>query len=96
MTRSQGAQRYRGDNSGLGRNPWSFREFDALPRPVRDAINYALSDLGSRRATMNLKTGKTIAEVCAIERAVARGVVRRRILEDYGPDHPFLSNHHVA
>jgi hypothetical protein len=47
--------------------------------------------LGSRRATMNLRSGKSIAEVCAIERAVALGAARRDILAAYGPDHPFLS-----
>lgn len=52
---------------------------------------FAQVNLGSRRATMNLRSGRSIAEVCAIERAVAIGITRRDILADYGPDHPFLS-----
>lgn len=85
-----------GDNHGRGRNPFSWTEFDALPRPVRDTINYTLTGLGTRRARMNLFAGKSVAEVCAIERGVARAVVRRDILEAYGPDHPFVSTLHVA
>lgn len=96
MNLKQGQQRFEGDNSGLGRNPWRFAEFDALPRPVRDTINYALTDLGSRRARINLMAGKSVAEVCAIERAVARACVRRDILDAYGPEHPFVSTHNVA
>lgn len=84
-------QRFRGDNSGFGRNLFTWREFDALPPPVRTTINYALCDLGSRRARMNLMLGKSVAEVCAIERGVAAGIVRREILSAYGPDHPFVS-----
>jgi hypothetical protein len=83
--------RFHGDNSGGGRNPFSFREFDALPRPVRDTINYATRDLGTRRARMNLFAGRSIAEVCAIERGVALGCSRRDILREYGPHHPFLT-----
>ena len=52
---------------------------------------FACANLGSRRATMNLRCGKSIAEACAIERAVDIGVTRRDILGAYGPDHPFLS-----
>lgn len=88
--------RFDGDNSGQGRNPFRWSEFDALPRQVRDAINYALCDLGSRRARMNLISGKSVAEVCAIERAVAVGVMRREILTDYGPTHPFVSEARAA
>lgn len=79
-----------GDNHGRGRNPFSWSEFDALPRPVRDTINYVPAGLGSRRARMNLLAGKTVAEVCAIERGVARGVTRADILSAYGPDHPYI------
>lgn len=85
-----------GDNHDRGRNPFSWSEFDALPPPVRQTINFALTGLGSRRAAVNLRAGKSIAEVCAIERAVARGVTMRRILDDYGPEHPFVSTHNVA
>lgn len=85
-----------GDNHARGRNPFSWAEFDALPAPVRHTINFALTGLGSRRATMNLRGGKSIAEVCAIERAVARGITMRGILDDYGPDHPFVSTRHDA
>lgn len=52
---------------------------------------FAWTDLGTRRASVNLRSGKSIAEVCAIERAVAVGVTRRDILAAYGPEHPFLS-----
>lgn len=83
--------RFRGDNGGRGRNPFSWREFDRLPKPVRTAINYALCDLGSHRAAMNLRIGKSVAQVCAIERGVAAGVMRAEILKAYGPGHPFLS-----
>lgn len=83
-----------GDNHGRGRNPFTWSEFDSLPPPVRHAINFAVAGLGSRRAAVNLRIGRTIAEVCAIERAVARGCVRRQILADYGPEHPFLSTPH--
>lgn len=79
-----------GDNHGLGRNPFTWAEFDALPRPVRTAINDALVGLGCRRARFNLIAGKSVAEVCAIERAVARACARREILEAYGPTHPFV------
>lgn len=91
MTLRQGQRRYEGDNSGLGRNRWSWQESAALPRPVRDTLNYALRDLGSRRARMNLMAGKSVAEVCAIERAVAAGITRREILETWGAAHPFVS-----
>lgn len=91
MDKPQGRLRFDGDNSGRGRNPFSWREFDGLPPPVRTAINYAHVDLGSRRARMNLTAGKSIAEVCAIERAVGRACARRDMLEAYGPDHPFVS-----
>lgn len=80
-----------GHNSAVGRNPFTFAEFDALPWPVRDTLNYALVDLGSRRARMNLIQGRSVAVVCAIERGVAAGVTRRHILAAYGPDHPYLS-----
>lgn len=80
-----------GDNHGRGRNIFTWAEFDALPRPVRDVMNYSLIGLGTRRARMNLLAGRSIAEVCAIERGVAVGILRAEILTDYGPDHPFLS-----
>lgn len=85
-----------GSNHGRGRNPFTFAEFDALPRPVRDVINTTWVGLGSRRARMNLMAGKSVAEVCAIERAVARGRARREILDAYGPDHPFVREAHGA
>lgn len=75
-----------------GRNPFTWDEYDALPSPVRRTLMFALTCLGTRRAVMNLRTGKSIAEVCAIERAVARGCERRDILRLYGPDHPFVSD----
>lgn len=78
-------------NRAIGRNPFTWAEYDALPPPVRRVMMFAPTDLGTRRAVMNLRTGRTVAEVCAIERAVARGVTRREILEAYGPAHPFLS-----
>lgn len=96
MSLQQGQHRFKGDNSALGRNPFGWSEFDGLPRPVRDAINYALSDLGSRRARMNLLAGKSVEEVCAIERAVGRACARRDYLAAYGPDHPFVSKARVA
>lgn len=96
MSLKQGQHRFQGDNSGLGRNPFRWSEFDGLPRPVRDAINYALTDLGSRRARMNLLAGKSVDEVCAIERAVARACTRREYLDAYGPAHPFVSKAGVA
>lgn len=78
-------------NRDRGQNPFQWREYDALPAPVRRTMMFAYVDLGSRRASMNLRAGKSIAEVCAIERAVALGAARRDILAAYGPDHPFLS-----
>ncbi len=80
-----------GSNRDRGQNPFAWAEYDALPPPVRRTMMFAHVCLGSRRATMNLRSGKSIAEVCAIERAVALGAARRDILAAYGPDHPFLS-----
>lgn len=80
-----------GDNSARGRNRFSWREFDALPPAVRRVINYANCALGSHRAAMNLRSGRTVAETCAIERGVDRGLTRHDLLTAYGPDHPFLS-----
>lgn len=82
-----------GKNSPRGRNPFAWAEYDALPPPVRRVLMFAPACLGSRRARNNLLSGRTVAEVCAIERGVAIGVTRRDILEAYGPDHPFLSKH---
>ena len=78
-------------NQSRGRNPQSFAEYDALPPRVRRVIMFACTTLGTRRATVNLRSGKSIAEVCATERGVDRGITRRHILSAYGPDHPFLS-----
>lgn len=61
------------------------------PRAVRRVMMFAPTSLGTHRAWMNLRAGKSIAEVCAIERGVAAGVTRARVLADYGPDHPYLS-----
>ena len=83
--------RHRDINWTGGRNPFTWDEYDALPPPVRRTVMFALTSLGTRRAVMNLRSGKSIAEVCAIERGVAAGVVRREILSAYGPDHPFVS-----
>lgn len=83
-------------NVALGRNPFSWAEYDALPPPVRRTMMFAQTCLGSRRARMNLAAGRSIAEVCAIERGVARACARRDMLEAYGPDHPFVSTPHVA
>lgn len=80
-----------GSNQFRGRNPFYWAEYDALPPPVRRVLMYAPTNLGSRRALSNLRSGRTMAEVCAIERGVAAGVTRRDILEAYGPDHPYLS-----
>lgn len=80
-----------GDNHGHGRNLFTWPEFDALPRPVRDTLNYTTIGLGTRRARMNLLAGRPISEVCAIERGVALGISRAAVLAEYGPDHPFLS-----
>lgn len=80
-----------GTNQLRGLNPFAWAEYDALPSPVRRQMMFAHTCLGSRRAAVNLRSGKSIAEVCAIERAVAIGVTRRDILAAYGPDHPFLS-----
>jgi hypothetical protein len=91
VDKGQGRSRWDGDNGGRGRNIFTWREFDGLPRPVRDVMNYAHGDLGTRRARMNLIAGKSVAEVCAIERAVALGIARAEILRAYGPDHPFLT-----
>lgn len=81
-----------GTNRRRGRNLFLWEEFDALPPPVRHTLNYALCNLGSRRARSNLMLGKSVAEVCAIERGVAAGIERREILSAYGPDHPFVSD----
>ncbi len=80
-----------GTNRMRGKNPWCFEEYDSLPAAVRRAIMYASTSLGSRRARMGLTVGKSIAEVCAIERAVDRACTRRDILAAYGADHPFLT-----
>ena len=80
-----------GSNRLRGKNPFAWAEYDALPSPVRRTMMFAQTCLGSRRATVNLRSGKSIAEVYAIERAVAIGATRRDILAAYGPDHPFLS-----
>ncbi|MFC5374748.1 hypothetical protein ACFPIF_19485 [Brevundimonas faecalis] len=85
-----------GTNRTGGRNPFAWAEYDGLPPAVRRVIMFAPTSLGSRRARMNLLKGRTVAEVCAIERGVAIGITRRDILEAYGPDHPFLSKAHVA
>lgn len=77
-------------NRGIGRNYQTWCEFDALPPPVRKTLRESLVDLGTRRARMNLIAGKTVAEVCAIERGIALGLARAEILQAYGPDHPFL------
>jgi hypothetical protein len=81
-----------GTNRAAGRNAWSWAEYDALPPPVRRVIMFACTTLGTRRAALNLKAGRSVAEVCAIERGVDRGITRRDILAAYGPDHPFVSN----
>lgn len=78
-------------NRGIGRNRYSFAEFDALPPPVRRTLAQALVCLGTRRARLNLLAGKSVAEVCAIERGIAAGLARREVLEADGPDHPFVS-----
>lgn len=80
-----------GTNELRGKNPFRWAEYDALPPAVRRTMMFAQTCLGSRRATVNLRRGLSVAEVCAIERAVAIGVTRRDILAAYGPDHPFLS-----
>lgn len=80
-----------GSNELRGRNPFTWAEYDRLPAAVRRVMMFAPCCLGSRRARNNLLRGRTVAEVCAIERGVAAGVTRRDILEAYGPDHPYLS-----
>nr|WP_313425368.1 hypothetical protein [Brevundimonas diminuta] len=80
-----------GYNWARGRNPFTYAEYDRLPSAVRQVLMFAPCSLGTRRARNNLLRGRTVAEVCAIERGVAAGVTRRDILEAYGPDHPYLS-----
>lgn len=80
-----------GYNWARGRNPFTYAEYDRLPPAVRQVLMFAPCCLGTRRARNNLLRGRTVAEVCAIERGVAAGVTRRDILEAYGPDHPYLS-----
>jgi hypothetical protein len=79
-----------------GRNWFTWGEYDVLPAAVRRVLMFACCDLGSHRAAMNLLAGKSIAEVCAIERGVDLGLTRLDVLDDYGPDHPFLSKVRAA
>lgn len=82
-------------NWSVGRNPFRWSEYDALPPAVRRVMMYAYTTLGTRRAAMNLAAGKSVDEVCAIERGVALGVTRREVRAAYGPAHPFLEKGHA-
>ncbi len=48
----------------------TFDEFDALPRPIRDALNYAVTDWSAAWCLAQLRKGAGISSIIA---AIERG-----------------------
>lgn len=78
----------RGNTFSKGSNRWSWPQFDALPRLVRDVINFAPGRLGTQRAYDALMAGAPIEAVARQELTLARRFMADNCLTTYGPDHP--------
>lgn len=78
----------RGNQTIAGRNRFRWEEFDALPRVLRDILNFAPVELGSGRAYDALLAGSDLRSVAAQEVRLARDFARQHVLMTYGPTHP--------
>lgn len=72
----------------IGRNRFRWEEFEALPRVLRDILNFAPVPLGSGRAYDALLDGSSLDQVVRQEVALARRFIGQETLMIYGPDHP--------
>lgn len=78
----------RGNQAIAGRNPFSWEEFHALPRQLRDILNYAPVELGSHRAYEALMAGSLLGQVIRQELTLVQHFTGQHVLLSYGPDHP--------
>lgn len=73
-----------------GTNPFTWEQFDRLPQQLRQVMAFAQVQLGTERATQNLRRGMSVVNACRVEGRVAYEAAQRMLREHYGPDHPRL------
>ena len=85
--------RVSGGNSDAyrGKNPFRWEQFDALPKLVRDVIDYAPLTLGTERAWLAVMSGARVEDVARREIGVVRRQMPLHTQKDYGPSHPSIS-----
>lgn len=78
---------------GRPRTHFLFEEFDALPRLMRDLINYAPVNVGTGYVVRQLAAGQRLEDVARAAIKRWRRYSRFDALAHYGPTHPQVASH---